>query len=219
MVRYRFDLALNKLNKDLIEMGNRAELAIEQAMAALKNHDEKLAHQVIVEDAEIDELEKKIEGSCLKLLLEQQPVARDLREISTALKMVTDIERICDQASDIAEISISLGKMKYVKEPDILLQMASLASKMVKKGIDAYVLRDQEAAKAVIALDDQVDDMFDQVKRQLMNHVIQDGESADQIVDFLMIAKYLERIGDHAENIADWVIFCVTGEHKNERII
>lgn len=220
MVRYKFDLALKKLSHDLIEMGNMAEMAIEQAMSALKNHDTKLAGEVVADDKKVDEMERRIESSCLKLLLEQQPVARDLREISTALKMVTDIERICDQAADIAEISLQLGRREqYVREPDHLLKMAAVANKMVKKGIDAYVLHDIEVAEKVIAMDDEMDALFDQFREDMISLVIEDRQRADEVVDFIMIGKYLERIGDHAENIAEWVIFSVTGEHKNERII
>lgn len=225
MTRNAFDRALEKLNNDLIAMGSMAEEAIDKAITALRTQDEELARTVMEGDKDVDGLEKAIESNCLKLLLQQQPVARDLRMISTALKMITDIERICDQAADIAEISLRFKGKTYIKEPKHIIQMADTASEMVKKGIDAYVLHDIELAKKVIEMDDIVDDLFVVIKNELIELAQHYGntekirEDADQIIDFLMIAKYLERIGDHAENIADWVIFSVTGTHKNERII
>jgi len=219
MTRNNFERALEKLNDDLIAMGNMAEEAIEKAITALKDQNTELAMEVIDGDKTVDALEKSIESNCLKLLLQQQPVARDLRAISTALKMITDIERICDQAADIAELSMRFKGQKYIKEPKHIIQMAETASEMVKKGIDAYVFHDVELAKSVIQMDNIVDDLFDIIKHELIDLAVNSKENADQVIDFLMIAKYLERIGDHAENIADWVIFSVTGTHKNERII
>jgi phosphate transport system protein len=218
MTRNAFERALEKLNNDLIAMGNMAEEAIDQAIAAFRTQDTELAQSVIAGDKNVDDLEKIIESNCLKLLLQQQPVARDLRMISTALKMITDIERICDQAGDIAELSLRFKGKTYIKEPTHIIAMAEVASDMVKKGIDAYVCHDMDLAKKVIEMDNIVDDLFVKIKNELIE-LARSNEDADQIIDFLMIAKYLERIGDHAENIADWVIFSVTGTHKNERII
>jgi phosphate transport system protein len=219
MTRNNFEKALEKLNDDLVAMGNMAEEAIDKAITALKDQDTDLAMEVIDGDKAVDAMEKSIESNCLKLLLQQQPVARDLRAISTALKMITDIERICDQAADIAELSMRFKGQRYIKEPKHIIQMAETAGDMVKKGIDAYVCHDVELAKSVIQMDNIVDDLFDIIKHELIELAVSSKDNADQVIDFLMIAKYLERIGDHAENIADWVIFSVTGTHKNERII
>ncbi|MGI6161026.1 MAG: phosphate signaling complex protein PhoU [Christensenellales bacterium] len=219
MTRNVFDRELNQLNDDLIQMGNMAEEAIEKVMLALREKDKVAAVEVIEGDEVVDAMERRIESRCLKLLLHQQPVARDLRVISTALKMITDIERICDQAADIAEILLRFIEQQYIKEPEHIMMMADIATTMVKRGIDAYVYQDVEMAKKVIAMDDEVDDLFGVIKNELIDLAANGEANKDQIIDFLMIAKYLERIGDHAENIAEWVIFAVTGMHKKERII
>ncbi len=218
-MRIAFDKALEDLNMDLVNMAGMAENAIEKSITALKKQDIILAKQVIQGDNAVDEMERRIEGKCLKLILQQQPVAKDLIFISTALKMITDIERICDQAEDIAEITLRFEGLKYIKEPVHIEQMSEIASDMVRKSIDAHVKHDIELAKTVIDMDDEVDSLFIVVKNELIDLAIQNKENADQVIDFLMIAKYLERIGDHAVNIAEWVIFSVTGEHKNEKIL
>ena len=152
----------------------------------------------------------------MKLLLQQQPVAKDLRVISSALKMITDMERIGDQASDISEITIQLAKQKYIKELKTIQEMAKEATLMLVKSIEAFVNKDIVLAGEVIGKDDRVDDLFTEVKRELIQLISENTDNGEQATDFLMIAKYLERIGDHATNIAEWVIFSITGEHKTE---
>ena len=213
-MRNRFDRELIHLNDEMIEMGSLIEKAIEMAISALVNQNVELAKQTIEMDAEIDEKEREIEHLCLKLLLQQQPVAKDLRVISSALKMITDMERIGDQASDISEITIQLAKQKYIKELKRIQDMAKEASLMLVKSIEAFVNKDIVLAGEVIGKDDIVDDLFMQVKEELIQLISENRDNGEQATDFLMIAKYLERIGDHATNIAEWVIFSITGEHK-----
>lgn len=216
-MRNRFDRELIHLNDELIEMGSLIEKAIEKAISALVNKDVKLAQDTIEMDEEIDDKEREIEHLCLKLLLQQQPVAKDLRVISSALKMITDMERIGDQASDISEITIQLADQKYIKELETIQNMAKEASVMLVKSIEAFVNKDVVLAGEVIGKDDVVDDLFMKVKSELIELISQNTDNGEQATDFLMIAKYLERIGDHATNIAEWVIFSITGEHKSEK--
>ncbi|MGN1176863.1 MAG: phosphate signaling complex protein PhoU [Roseburia sp.] len=216
-MRNRFDRELIHLNDELIEMGSLIEKAIEKAISALVNKDVKLAQDTIEMDEEIDNKEREIEHLCLKLLLQQQPVAKDLRVISSALKMITDMERIGDQASDISEITIQLADQKYIKELETIQNMAKEASVMLVKSIEAFVNKDVVLAGEVIGKDDVVDDLFMKVKSELIELISQNTDNGEQATDFLMIAKYLERIGDHATNIAEWVIFSITGEHKSEK--
>ncbi len=213
MIRSRFDRELDLLNSELIEMGNLVESAIKIAITALKEQNVELAKRIIKEDNEIDDMERKIEQRCLKLLLQQQPVAKDLRFISSALKMITDMERIGDQAADISEIAIGLAGQTYLKELVHIPQMADVAIEMVKTSIDSFVRRDIELVKKVISYDDKVDELFDIIKDELVDLIRENIEYKEQVVDLLMIAKYLERIGDHAENIAEWVYFAIEGEH------
>ena len=211
-MRNRFDRELVQLNDELIEMGSLIEKAIEMAVSALVKQDVELAKQTIEMDTEIDNQERTIESLCLKLLLQQQPVAKDLRVISAALKMITDMERIGDHASDISEITIQLADQKYIKELERTQEMAKEATVMLVKSIEAFVNKDIVLAGEVIGRDDRVDELFTEVKDE-------DTNNGAQAADFLMIAKYLERIGDHATNIAEWVIFSITGQHKsNENV-
>lgn len=216
-MRNRFDRELELLNTELIEMGLLIEHAIEKAVEALIKKDEVLAREAIKFDEIIDEKEKDIERLCLKLLLQQQPVATDLRLISTALKMITDMERIGDHASDISEITLRFIDKEYIKKLEHVHQMAKATIKMVKDSIDAFVARDLVLAYAVEDYDDVVDDLFNTVKNELIDLIREDVNNGEQAIDFLMIAKYFERIGDHAVNIAEWVAFSITGKHKNER--
>ena len=216
-MRNRFDRELIHLNDELIEMGSLIEKAIEKAISALVNKDVKLAQDTIEMDEEIDNKEREIEHLCLKLLLQQQPVAKDLRVISSALKMITDMERIGDQASDISEITIQLADQEYIKELETIQNMAKEASVMLVKSIEAFVNKDVVLAGEVIGKDDVVDDLFMKVKSELIELISQNTDNGEQATDFLMIAKYLERIGDHATNISEWVIFSITGEHKSEK--
>ena len=212
-MRNRFDRELNLLNQELIEMGNAIESSIEAAVTALIEQDADLARRVIEGDKEINDIEKDIEKRCLKLLLQQQPVASDLRMISSALKMITDMERIGDQASDISEITIRLANEKYIKQLIHIPQMATATIKMVKDSIDAFVKRDLDLAVSVIYYDDVVDDLFNIIKNEVIDLIRESMDNGEQAVDFLMIAKYFERIGDHAENIAEWVYYSIEGEH------
>lgn len=214
-MRNKFDKELDLLNEELIEMGNIIESSIEAAVSALIEQNVELARRVVEGDREVNDKEKSIERRCLKLLLQQQPVASDLRKISSALKMITDMERIGDQASDISEITIRLVGQEYIKKLIHIPQMAEATIKMVKDSIDAYVNKDLELVKAVIKYDDVVDDLFNIIKNEIIALIREDADNGEQGVDFLMIAKYFERIGDHAENIAEWVYYSITGEHYN----
>ena len=217
-MRSRFDEQLATLNKELIEMGALCEEAIADAAKALTTADEKTAAKVEPLEAEINQKERDIESLCLKMLLQQQPVARDLRQISAALKMITDLERIGDQASDIAEIITFIDKKAGVDCEPICL-MAEATIRMVTESIDAFVKRDVGIAQQAIAHDDTVDDYFLKVKRSLINMIAQRPADGEHALDLLMIAKYFERIGDHAVNICEWVQFYKTGMHKSERIL
>lgn len=212
MMRSRFDAQLDLLNTELIKLGALCENAIAGAAKSFIDSDLALVEQVSALEKQIDEKEREIEALCLKLLLQQQPVARDLRLISAALKMITDMERIGDQACDIAEITTYLSRIDE-RERALVADMARATIKMVTESIDAFVRRDLSLAEAVIAHDDVVDELFTRVRRTLVQSIAQNAEAA---LDLLMIAKYLERIGDHAVNIAEWVEFSITGAHKKE---
>lgn len=218
-MRNKFDEQLKRLNNTLIEMGGIVEQSIEVATKALVEQDLNLAQKAIDFDSVIDEKEKEIETLCLKLLLQQQPVASDLRLISSVLKMITDLERIGDQAADISEITILLADKPYIKKMEHIPQMAAATMKMVTESIDAFVKRDLELANKVIEYDDVVDDLFNTVKYDLIALIKENTEDSDQAIDLIMIAKYFERIGDHATNIAEWVVFSLTGTHKDSRIM
>ncbi|MBE6840932.1 MAG: phosphate signaling complex protein PhoU [Ruminococcus sp.] len=213
-MRSRFDEQLNTLNTEMIEMGALCEESIALASKALTTGDVSLAERVSALSADIDQKERDIESRCMKLLLQQQPVARDLRQISAALKMITDMERIGDQAEDIAEI-ITYLKGKTAEETVHIRDMAAETISMVTDSVDAYVKKDTELAKTVIGHDDKVDEYFDRIKGSLIKMIAENPENGEYALDLLMIAKYFERIGDHATNIAEWVIFSVTGERKN----
>ena len=214
-MRSRFDEQLKVLNKKMIEMGAQCEELIALVAKALLNGDVEGARKAKEQGHEIDQMEREIESICLKLLLQQQPVAKDLRVISAALKMITDMERIGDQAEDIAEIITFLDGRTGEECHDIRL-MAEATIKMVTDSIDAYVKQDLELAKSVSDYDDVVDDAFDRVKQTLIKMISENTADGEYAVDLLMIAKYFERIGDHAVNIAEWVEFSVTGVHKGE---
>ena len=216
-MRNKFDRQLAKLHDMMIAMGGMIEKAITFAIHALVQQDETMAKQAIAFDTEIDQMEKEIEAMCLRLLLQQQPVAKDLRVISAALKMITDMERIGDQAADISEITLFLIGETYIKKLEHIPMLAAATSKMVTESIDAYVKMDLELAKQVIDYDDVVDDLFDNVKNELIELIQHDKANGSQAIDLLMIAKYFERIGDHATNIAEWVVFSITGKHVGEK--
>ncbi len=214
MMRNRFDEQLELLNIELIKMGALCEDAIRNAIDALFSGDDEHLKNALENDSKIDNKEREIESLCLKLLLQQQPVAGDLRVISSALKMISDMERIGDQAADIAEIA------KYVVDSDMksrihIKGMADAAIKMVTESVDSFVKKDLSLAHDVMLYDDVVDNFFDEVKHELIT-LISEGGDGEALVDLLMIAKYLERIGDHATNIAEWVDFSITGKHASE---
>ena len=217
-MRNRFDRQLLDLNNELIEMGSLIEQAIEMAISALVKQDVDKAQQAIEFDEEIDQQERNIESLCMKLLLEQQPVAKDLRLISAALKMITDMERIGDHAEDISEMTILMSGSKYEGSQiniDIIKSMAKETTNMVIKSVDAFVNKDMELARWVIGRDDVVDDLFLTFKKQLITKINENVKDGEQATDMLMVAKYFERIGDHATNIAEWVIYSITGEHED----
>ncbi len=212
-MRNRFDEQLALLKKELIEMGALCEEVIAKASEALTRGDVALAAKVAPLDEQIDRKEHDIEALCLRLLLQQQPVARDLRKISAALKMITDMERIGDQAEDIAEI-VTFLKGRTGQNDDLLREMARSTIKMVTESVDAFVKHDIMLAEKVVAYDDVVDNYFEQVKDELIARIAENPDDGEYALDLLMIAKYFERIGDHAVNIAEWVMFSVTGVHK-----
>jgi phosphate transport system protein len=216
-MRNRFDRQLVQLNNELIEMGGMIEKAISDTVKALVNQDIELASNVIEYDEEIDHQEREIEQLCLKLLLQQQPVAKDLRLISAALKMITDMERIGDHATDISEITIELSKESYIKKLDHIQQMAKETMVMLVQSVEAFVNKDMDKARAVIVHDDVVDDLFNKVKAELIAMIHEDVNAGEQASDLLMAAKYFERIGDHATNISEWVIFSITGQHPDDK--
>lgn len=216
-MRNRFDRQLVQLNNELIEMGGMIEKAISDTVKALVNQDIELASNVIEYDEEIDHQEREIEQLCLKLLLQQQPVAKDLRLISAALKMITDMERIGDHATDISEITIELSKESYIKKLDHIQQMAKETMVMLVQSVEAFVNKDMDKARTVIVHDDAVDDLFNKVKAELIAMIHEDVNAGEQASDLLMAAKYFERIGDHATNISEWVIFSITGQHPDDK--
>lgn len=216
-MRNRFDRQLVQLNNELIEMGGMIEKAISDTVKALVNQNIELASNVIEYDEEIDHQEREIEQLCLKLLLQQQPVAKDLRLISAALKMITDMERIGDHATDISEITIELSKESYIKKLDHIQQMAKETMVMLVQSVEAFVNKDMDKARAVIVHDDVVDDLFNKVKAELIAMIHEDVNAGEQASDLLMAAKYFERIGDHATNISEWVIFSITGQHPDDK--
>ena len=214
-MRSRFDQQLDKLNVELITMGGLCEEAIALVAAALERGDSESAGEMHRLEEQIDHKERDIEGLCMKLLLQQQPVARDLRVISSALKMISDMERIGDQAADIAEM------LKYITDSELeskshIAEMASAAGRMVTDAVAAFVRRDLHQARAVMAYDDRVDSLFGQVKAELSALIGENPQNGEICLDLLMIAKYFERIGDHAVNIAEWVEFSLTGRHTEE---
>lgn len=213
-MRNRFDEQLLQLDNELITMGALCEEAISNAVKYLTTDDDEYKSNAIETDRQIDRKERDIENLCMKLLLMQQPVAKDLRKISSALKMISDMERIGDQASDISEIAHFVNSAGYVNKIHIT-DMTAAAIKMVTDSIDSFVKSDENLAQNVIEQDDTVDSLFLKIKSELISGIQSDDKNAEAMIDLLMIAKYLERIGDHAVNIAEWVIYSITGRHKS----
>ncbi len=218
-MRIKFDEQLEQLNIMLIDMGALCEEAITYAVKALNEDSDEMRKLTCETDEQIDDREREIENLCFKLLLQQQPVARDLRVISAALKMISDMERIGDQAEDISEISKTIKKDSSNMYSDHIDKMTRTAISMVKESVDSFVKKDVKLANDVIIKDDVVDELFIKVKNDIINAVAEDKTVGEYFVDILMIAKYLERISDHAVNVAEWVIFSITGEHVSEELI
>ena len=214
-MRNRFDTQLNTLHVELIKMGALCEESIAAAIKSVLEEDEVMARHAMAAEQEIDRKEQDIQSLCMKLLLQQQPVARDLRVISSAMKMISDMERIGDQAEDIAEISKFLKGCTLTSRIH-LKDMAVAAVQMVTDSVDAFVKTDLSLAQAVMNRDDVVDDLFSQIKSELIALIVEDSSNGEHCIDLMMIAKYLERIGDHAVNIAEWVEFSITGSRKPE---
>lgn len=208
-MRKRFDEQLNELGKEMQKMGIMVEESIQKAIEALLRQDIELAKSVMEGDALVDQKQKEIESICFTLLMQQQPVASDLRTISAALKMVTDMERIGDHAADISEMTVHLACEPYIKNLDHIRQMATETMWMLTQSIEAYVERDVKKANGVIIHDDKVDELFAETKTDLIELIHKDKNNGEQATDLLMVAKYFERIGDHATNLAEWVIFSI----------
>ncbi len=217
--RISFEHELKLLNKDLEDMGYMIETAIDKVMKAFENYDEALAEEIIKGDRTINDIEKAIESRCLSLILRQQPVAKDLRIVTTALKVVTDMERIGDHAADISELIL---RSKAVHTYDFIKpipEMANVAKKMVHDAVAAFINTDTDAARETMKMDDIVDELFNQVKSDVISYLKKSTEDADDCIDILMIAKYMERIGDHAVNICEWTEFHATGTVRNVRLM
>ena len=212
-IRTRYEKQLQEIISKLTQMCRLVELAIEKSVKALIKRDHELAQEVCDGDKQIDEMEREIEQACLKILVMEHPVASDFREISTALKMITDLERIGDQARDIAEITLLFPDEKYIRKLEHIPQMATIAIQMVKDGVQAYINHDLKLARALRKVDDEVDALFDTIKTDLTELLKTNPDYAEQAILFMMIAKYLERIGDHAGNISEWVEYAITGKH------
>ncbi len=214
-MRSKFDEQLNQLNEEMMRMGTMIEDSIEKAIDALVNQNVALAEEIMAKDEEIDRQQKKIESICFNLLMQQQPVASDLRTISSAMKMVTDMERIGDHAADISEITVMMGNQPYPFSLDLIKKMATETMLMLIRSVEAYVEKDVQKAQSVIKHDDVIDALFDEVKQKLIMLIHEAPDNGEQATDFLMIAKYFERIGDHATNISEWVIFAFGAQTEN----
>lgn len=216
-MRNKFDQQLEKLHVELIKMGALCEDAISGTVNALEKNSEEIIQNVFHLETEIDQKERDIEALCMKLLLQQQPVASDLRVVSAAMKMISDMERIGDQAADIAEITryVQLTALREIAPVD---KMAKAAVRMVTNAIDSFIKRDLTLAGRVIGSDDIIDDLFLSIRKYLIEYISKHPESSENCLDMLMIAKYFERIGDHAANIAEWVEFSITGVYKGETL-
>ncbi|WP_293970549.1 phosphate signaling complex protein PhoU [uncultured Ruminococcus sp.] len=213
-MREYFDIELANLNNQLIGMGTLVESAIKNAVEIIANNSSELLEKAREQEELINTSERKIQNHCIRLLLHQAPVANDLREVSSALKMITDLERIGDQAIDIAEVSQYIKSRNNVINVTHIDEMASQASKMVTLAIDAFVKKDFDLAKTVSKSDDVIDELFDKVKKETVEIIQRDKALGEEAIDLMMIAKYLERIGDHAVNIAEWVAFSITGSRE-----
>ncbi len=215
-MRNRFEKQLALLHKELLEMGALTENAIASVSKSVVDQNTEDAQRAIAYERDLDQLYHDVETLCLKLLLQQQPVASDLRLVSAALKLITDMERIGDQSADIAEIILHIIGTPYKAQLETLAEMGTIACQMVTDSIDAFVRRDVELVKKVLTMDDEIDSRFWKVRKELIELIRSNANDGDQIVDLLMIAKYMERIGDHAENVAEWVEYAITGLYRGE---
>ena len=213
-IRKIFEEELADLKKQLVEMCRLTEKMIADAITALISRDRELGRSIGITDKRVDEYEMEIEKRCMRILLKQQPVAKDFREVSTALKMITDIERFGDQAADIGDIVCTMPGEVYIKKLTHITAMGELAVKMVRESVNSFINNDEALADDVIALDDQMDEMFTAVKTDLIELIKKDGKNGDQAIELMMVAKYLERIGDHAVNVAEWTKYNETGVHQ-----
>ena len=213
-VRKIFEEELANLKTELVEMCRLTEQMIDNAILALVNRDRELGKSIGEMDKRVDEYEMNIEKRCMRILLKQQPVAKDFREVSTALKMITDIERFGDQASDIGDLVYTMPGEKYIKKLHHITTMGNLAVKMVRESVNSFINNDERLADEVIKLDDEMDDLFITVKNELIELIRKDGNNGDQAIELMMVAKYLERIGDHAVNVAEWTKYNETGVHQ-----
>ena len=212
-IRTRYEKELAEIFDNLVLMCRHIEVAIENCIKALTNRDYELANEVYEQDKLIDQMERDIEQSCLKILVMEHPVASDFREVTAALKMITDLERVGDQARDIAEITMQFGDKEYIKKLERIPQMAVIVIQMVKDGVHAYINRDLTLARSLDRTDDKVDALFNVVMSDLTALIKKNPDNAEQAIMFMMITKYLERIGDHAVNIGEWVEYAITGDH------
>lgn len=212
-VRKIFEEELTELKTQLVAMCRLTEQMIRDCISALANRDRELGKSIAAVDKRVDEYEMAIEKKCMRILLKQQPVAKDFREVSTALKMITDIERFGDQASDIGDLVYTMPGDDYVVNLTHITAMGSLALRMVRESVNSFINNDEALADEVIKLDDEMDDLFLTVKNELIELIKQDGNNGDQAIEFMMIAKYLERIGDHAVNVSEWTKYNETGAH------
>ena len=213
-IRKIFEEELADLKRQLVEMCRLTEKMISDAIIALVNRDRELGKSISVVDKRVDEYEMEIEKKCMRILLKQQAVAKDFREVSTALKMITDIERFGDQAADIGDIVCTMPGEVYIKKLTHITAMGELAVKMVRESVNSFINNDEALADEVIALDDKMDEMFLVVKNDLIELIKNDGKNGDQAIELMMVAKYLERIGDHAVNVAEWTKYNETGVHQ-----
>ena len=216
-MRSKFDEQLNLLNQEMLHMGTMIEESIQVAIEAFINQDIEKAHKIMEGDEEIDHEQKKIENICFNLLMQQQPVARDLRTISAAMKMVTDMERIGDHASDISEMTVMMSKTEYKVNIEDVKKMATETMLMLIRSIEAYVEKDNKKAECVMKHDDIVDNLFDAVKKEIIDFIRESPDNGEQAADLLMVAKYFERIGDHATNIAEWVQFALDDKKEKKK--
>ena len=218
-MRSKFDEQLQVLNREMIEMGQKIVKSIARSIEALTDKNVELAQRIMESDIEIDRYQKKIEGICLDLLIQQQPVARDLRTVTAAMKMVTDMERIGDHAADISEMTILMGDNSRIDQYSHIKKMSSETMLMLNHSIEAYVEKNIEKAKEVIEHDDVVDELFSEAKKDIISLILNNPKEGEEATDLLMVAKYFERIGDHATNIAEWVIFSLNnGEQAGEEV-